>query len=77
MVQLSVITVHTVLGVIVEIGTGVKKIKAGDEVYYISEIFNYNGSYTEYHVAKGTIIGIKPKKGKPFESGNISFVKNK
>src|SRR5690554_6897158 len=59
--QLPVITGHDVSGVIVEIGTGVKNFKVGDEVYYTPEIFNGNGSYAEYHVAKESIIGIKPK----------------
>ncbi|MCC8407510.1 zinc-dependent alcohol dehydrogenase family protein [Mucilaginibacter sp. UR6-1] len=59
--QLPVITGHDVSGVIVEIGSGVKNYKVGDEVYYTPEIFNGNGSYAEYHVAKEYIIGIKPK----------------
>ncbi|CAM3649086.1 alcohol dehydrogenase catalytic domain-containing protein [Sphingobacterium prati] len=59
--QLPVITGHDVSGVIVEVGTGVKNFKVGDEVYYSPEIFNGYGSYTEYHVAKESIIGIKPK----------------
>ena len=59
--QLPVITGHDVSGVIVEIGSGVKNFKIGDEVYYTPEIFNGHGSYAEYHVAKESIIGIKPK----------------
>ena len=59
--QLPVITGHDVSGVIVEIGTGVKNFKVGDEVYYTPEIFNGQGSYAEYHVAKESIIGIKPQ----------------
>ncbi|MDM1295334.1 zinc-dependent alcohol dehydrogenase family protein [Sphingobacterium sp. N143] len=59
--QLPVITGHDVSGVIVEVGTGVKNFKVGDEVYYSPEIFNGYGSYAEYHVAKESIIGIKPK----------------
>ncbi|PRD44112.1 zinc-dependent alcohol dehydrogenase family protein [Sphingobacterium haloxyli] len=59
--QLPVVTGHDVSGVIVEVGTGVKNFKVGDEVYYTPEIFNGNGSYAEYHVAKESIIGIKPK----------------
>lgn len=59
--QLPVITGHDVSGVIVEIGAGVKNFKVGDEVYYTPEIFNGQGSYAEYHVAKEAIIGIKPK----------------
>lgn len=59
--QLPVITGHDVSGVIVEIGTGVKNFKVGDEVYYTPEIFNGYGSYAEYHVAKESIIGLKPK----------------
>lgn len=59
--QLPVITGHDISGVIVEVGAGVKNFKVGDEVYYTPEIFNGNGSYAEYHVAKESIIGIKPK----------------
>jgi NADPH:quinone reductase len=59
--QLPVITGHDVSGVIVETGSGVRNFKVGDEVYYTPEIFNGNGSYAEYHVAKGSIIAIKPK----------------
>lgn len=59
--QLPVITGHDVSGVVVEIGSGVKNFKVGDEVYYTPEIFNGAGSYVEYHVAKESIIGIKPK----------------
>lgn len=59
--QLPVITGHDVSGVIVEVGSGVKNFKVGDEVYYTPEIFNGHGSYAEYHVAKESIIGIKPK----------------
>jgi len=59
--QLPVITGHDVSGVIVEIGSGIKNFKVGDEVYYTPEIFNGPGSYAEYHVAKESIIGIKPK----------------
>ncbi|RYG03773.1 MAG: NADPH:quinone oxidoreductase [Chitinophagaceae bacterium] len=59
--QLPVITGHDVSGVVVEIGAGVKNFKVGDEVYYTPEIFNGPGSYVEYHVAKESIIGIKPK----------------
>jgi NADPH2:quinone reductase len=50
-----------VSGVIVEIGTGVKNFKVGDEVYYTPEIFKGQGSYAEYHAANESIIGIKPK----------------
>ncbi|MDT3401320.1 zinc-dependent alcohol dehydrogenase family protein [Mucilaginibacter terrae] len=59
--QLPVITGHDVSGVITEVGPGVKNFKIGDEVYYTPEIFYGNGSYAEYHVAKETIIGRKPK----------------
>lgn len=59
--QLPVITGHDVSGVIVEIGIGIKNFKVGDEVYYTPEIFKGQGSYAEYHVAKESIIGIKPK----------------
>ncbi|WP_449397801.1 zinc-dependent alcohol dehydrogenase family protein [Chryseobacterium wanjuense] len=59
--QLPVITGHDVSGVIVEIGTGIKNFKVGDEVYYTPEIFNGYGSYAEYHVTKESIIGMKPK----------------
>jgi NADPH2:quinone reductase len=59
--QLPVITGHDVSGVIVEIGTGVKNFKVGDEVYYTPEIFKGQGSYAEYHAANESIIGIKPK----------------
>lgn len=59
--QLPVITGHDVSGVIVEVGTGVKNFKNGDEVYYTPEIFKGNGSYAEYHVANESIIGIKPR----------------
>lgn len=59
--QLPVITGHDVSGVITEVGPGVKNFKVGDEVYYTPEIFSGNGSYAEYHVAKESIIGIKPK----------------
>ena len=59
--QLPVITGHDVSGVIVEVGTGVKNFKTGDEVYYTPEIFKGNGSYAEYHVAKESIIAIKPR----------------
>lgn len=46
-----VITGHDVSGVIVDIGTGVKNFKVGDEVYYTPEIFNMQGSYAEYQAA--------------------------
>jgi NADPH2:quinone reductase len=59
--QLPVITGHDVSGVIVEIGTGIKNFKVGDEVYYTPEIFKGQGSYAEYHVANESIIGFKPK----------------
>lgn len=59
--QLPVITGHDVSGVIVEIGSGVKNFKVGDEVYYTPEIFKGQGSYAEYHVANESVIGIKPK----------------
>jgi NADPH2:quinone reductase len=59
--QLPVITGHDVSGVIVEIGSGIKNFKVGDEVYYTPEIFKGHGSYAEYHVARESIIGIKPK----------------
>jgi NADPH:quinone reductase-like Zn-dependent oxidoreductase len=59
--QLPVITGHDVSGVIVEIGTGIKNFKVGDEVYYTPEIFKGQGSYAEYHVANESIIGFKPR----------------
>ena len=59
--QLPVITGHDVSGIIMEIGAGVKNFQVGDEVYYTPEIFKGQGSYAEYHVARESIIGIKPK----------------
>lgn len=59
--QLPVITGHDVSGVIVELGEGVENFRVGDEVYYTPEIFNGQGSYAEYHSAKESIIGLKPK----------------
>lgn len=69
--SLPVITGHDISGVIVEIGSGVKNFKVGDEVYYTPEIFNGQGSYAQYHCAHESIIGLKPKNLSHLEAATL------
>lgn len=68
---LPVITGHDISGVIVEIGSGVKNYKVGDEVYYSPEIFNGTGSYAQFHCAHESIIGLKPKNISHLEAATL------
>ena len=49
-------------GVVEEVGTGVKDLAPGQEVYYTPEVSGpgSNGSYAEYHVARADIVAKKP-----------------
>tara|TARA_R110002020_G_scaffold155391_1_gene336387 strand:- start:1307 stop:2281 length:975 start_codon:yes stop_codon:yes gene_type:complete len=69
--ELPVITGHDISGEIVEVGPGVENFKVGDEVYYTPEIFNGPGSYAQYHVAKESIIGLKPKNLSHLEAATL------
>lgn len=48
-------------GVVVEVGSEVKKFKIGDEVYFSSNFTRY-GSYARYIVIDNSVVGFKPKK---------------
>jgi NADPH:quinone reductase-like Zn-dependent oxidoreductase len=69
--DLPVITGHDVSGEIVELGVGVENFKIGDEVYYTPEIFKGQGSYTQYHCAHESIIGLKPKNISHLEAATL------
>jgi NADPH2:quinone reductase len=69
--ELPVITGHDISGEIVELGPGVENFKVGDEVYYTPEIFRGPGSYTQYHCAHESIIGMKPKNLSHLEAATL------
>ncbi|KAL0486124.1 alcohol dehydrogenase [Acrasis kona] len=48
-------------GVVEKVGSGVKSLKVGDEVYYSGDVTK-NGTYSQYTAVDAKIVGKKPKK---------------
>lgn len=74
LVPLPAITGHDVSGVVEAVGPGVSAFASGDEVWYTPQIFDGQGSYTEYHVAADSIIARKPASLSHLEAASLSLV---
>ncbi len=62
---------YDVSGVVAALGDGVGDFAVGDEVFYTPDIFAGPGSYTDYHVAHGSIVARKPNNVSHTEAASI------
>ncbi len=60
-VPMPAILGYDAAGVVEALGTGAKRFKPGDEVFYSARIFGRQGTYAEYHVEDEEILALKPK----------------
>lgn len=60
-VPMPAILGYDAAGVVEALGTGAKRFKLGDEVFYSARIFGRQGTYAEYHVEDEEILALKPK----------------
>ena len=63
-----------VSGVVHDVGEKVTNFNVGDEVYYLSRIFGWQGAYAEYHLVEEEIVSRKPSNLSHKEAAAIPLV---